>query len=33
MERRQAFKFELLPTGEQQWQMRSFAGCALFQVD
>jgi len=30
MERRQGFKFELLPTGEQQRQMRRFAGCARY---
>jgi len=30
MERRQAFKFELMPTGEQQRQMHRFAGCARY---
>ena len=30
MERRQGFKFELRPTGEQQRQMRRFAGCARY---
>src|SRR5437879_5987323 len=28
MERRQAFRFQLMPNGEQQRQMRRFAGCA-----
>jgi putative transposase len=30
MRRRQAFKFELMPTGEQQRQMRRFAGSCRF---
>src|SRR5205823_1249904 len=28
VERRQAFRFQLMPNGEQQRQMRCFAGCA-----
>src|SRR5205814_5576992 len=30
MERRQAFRFQLMPNGEQQRQMRRFAGCARY---
>jgi hypothetical protein len=30
MERRQAFKFELMPNAEQRRQMRRFAGCARY---
>src|SRR6266513_1699739 len=30
MERRQAFQFQLMPNGEQQRQMRRFAGCARY---
>src|SRR5256885_16392730 len=30
MERRQAFRFQLMPNGEQQRQMRCFAGCARY---
>jgi len=30
MERLQAFKFELMPTGEQQRDMRRFAGSCRF---
>ena len=30
MQRLQAFKFELMPTGEQQRQMRRFAGSCRF---
>ena len=30
MKRLQAFKFELMPTGEQQRQMRRFAGSCRF---
>ena len=30
MQRLQAFKYELMPTGEQQRQMRRFAGSCRF---
>ncbi len=30
MELRQAFRFQLMPNGEQQRQMRCFAGCARY---
>ncbi|PYX57501.1 MAG: cytosine methyltransferase, partial [Acidobacteria bacterium] len=30
MEHRQAFQFQLMPNGEQQRQMRRFAGCARY---